>query len=247
MGEIGDWYLTGIRLCSTLNSPNTTHSCLHVGLGENRSECLKASFSSRLSTMATCKVSRKSKNMLYKDQGEAFYFLNYRSFSERQTNFLFYVFDLQGDKLASQNASRKYKLFSVRNLMQSAWPQWASFTIMRSSYTWRILAGHWTIKLGIQMADHNTFGTLLIYCLADAIEKMGIHGWRSATSAQRRFSSRYSRCLSICFPTLFCLSEIVERDSCWINKRKKATGRVEVLEKWVFLKCLISGARATYA
>ena len=86
----------------------------------------------------------------------------------------------------------------------------------------------------------------LIYCLADAIEKMGIHGWRSATSAQRRFSSRYSGCLSICFPTLFCLSEIVERDSCWMNKRKKATGRVEVLEIWVHLKCLISGARATY-
>ena len=100
------------------------------------------------------------KKKKYVVQGSRGGFLNYRSFSERQTNFLFYVFDLQGDKLASQHASRKYKLSSVRNLMQSVWRQWPSFTIMRSSYTWRILASHWTINLGIQMAGHNTFGAL---------------------------------------------------------------------------------------
>ena len=41
----------------------------------------------------------------------------------------------------------------------------ASFTIMRSSYKWKILAGHWTIKLGRQTAGCNKSFQSLVFVL----------------------------------------------------------------------------------
>ena len=36
---------------------------------------------------------------------------------------------------------------------------------MRGGYKWQILAGHWTIKLGIQMAGRNKIFESLFFCL----------------------------------------------------------------------------------
>ena len=116
------------------------------------------------------------KKQKYVVQGSRGDFLNYRSFSERQTNFLFYVFDFKVTswlpKMLHGNTSYLLSEISCSRFGVNG-PVSQSCTVAKREEFWRATGQS---NLVYKWLTTTHLALFLIYCLADAIEKMGIHG-----------------------------------------------------------------------